>query len=82
MLYADLERGHRLEEERRAQGVYSARELLRIATAEAADHVERFVAVYRHAPADPAGSGVYEALVRHFTDYALAFMARGGPETR
>lgn len=77
VLHADLERGHRLEEERRAQGGYSARELLRLATVEVADHVERFIAVYRHALADPADSGVYEALVRHFSDYALAFMNRG-----
>ncbi|WP_371552058.1 TetR/AcrR family transcriptional regulator [Streptomyces sp. NBC_00554] len=77
VLHADLERGHRLEEERRAQGGHSARELLRLATTEVADHVERFVAVYRHSLADPADSGVYEALVRHFGDYALAFMNRG-----
>ena len=34
---------------------------------------------------DPADGGVYEALVRHFTDYAVAFIARcthpGLPET-
>ncbi|MEV6167427.1 TetR/AcrR family transcriptional regulator [Streptomyces sp. NPDC051954] len=77
VLYADLERGHRLEEERRAQGGYSARALLRLATTEVADHVERFMAVYRHAIEDPADSGVYEALIRHFSDYALGFMARG-----
>ncbi|MFJ2828346.1 TetR/AcrR family transcriptional regulator [Streptomyces sp. NPDC087263] len=77
VLHADLERGQRLEEERRAQGGYADRELLRLATAEVADHVERFVAVYRHAVADPAGSGVYEALIHHFSDYALEFMARG-----
>jgi AcrR family transcriptional regulator len=77
VLYADLERGHRLEEERRAQGGYSAHALLRLATTEVADHVERFMAVYRHAIEDPADSGVYEALIRHFSDYALGFMARG-----
>lgn len=77
VLYADLERGHRLEDERRAQGGYSAPELLRLATAEVGDHVERFMAVYRHALQDPADSGVYEALVRHFSDYVLAFMAGG-----
>ncbi|MFJ3307502.1 TetR/AcrR family transcriptional regulator [Streptomyces sp. NPDC086549] len=76
VLYADLERGHRREEERRAQGGYSAPELLRLATEEVADHVERYMAVYRHALEDPADSGVYEALVRHFSEYALAFMAR------
>lgn len=36
----------------------------------------RFRAVYRNALADPADRGVYEALVRHFIDYRLAFMAR------
>ena len=77
VLYADLERGHRLEEERRAQGGYSPRRLLRLATADVADHVERFMAVYRHALGDPADSGVYDALVRHFSDYAMGFMARG-----
>jgi AcrR family transcriptional regulator len=79
VLHTDLERGHRLEEERRAQGGYAARELLRLATTEVADHVERFTAVYRHALADPADSGVYEALVHHFSDYALDFMVRCDP---
>ena len=77
VLYADLEHGHRIEDERRAQGGYSASELLRLATAKVADHVERFAAVYQHALDDPADSGVYEALVRHFSDYTLAVMARG-----
>jgi AcrR family transcriptional regulator len=76
VLYADLERGHRLEEERRADGGYSPAQLLRLATAEVADHVERFRAVYRHALHDPADRGVYEALTRHFTDYSLAFIAQ------
>jgi hypothetical protein len=48
----------------------------RLATGEVADHVERFRAVYQHARHDPADEGVYEALVRHFADYSLAFMAR------
>jgi AcrR family transcriptional regulator len=78
VLYADLERGHRREEARRAEGRYSAAQMLRLATGEVADHVERFISVYRHALADPADDGVYEALVRHFTDYALAFLARSG----
>ena len=88
VLYADLERGHRLEEARRAEGGYSAAQLLRLATGDVADHVERFMAVYRHALHDPADGGVYQALVRHFTDYGLAFMARSthpacpGPTTR
>jgi AcrR family transcriptional regulator len=76
VLQADLERGHRLEEARRADGRYPAAQLLRLATADVADHVERFMAVYQHARHDPADDGVYEALVRHFADYALAFIAR------
>jgi AcrR family transcriptional regulator len=76
VLDADLERGHRREEERRADGGYSAAEMLRLATAEVADHVERFGPVYRHALHDPADRGVYEALIRHFTDYSLDFIAR------
>ncbi|WP_316768395.1 TetR/AcrR family transcriptional regulator [Streptomyces sasae] len=78
VLYDDLERGHRREDALRAQGGHSALELLRLATADIADHVERFVDVYRNSLADPADSGVYEALVRHFSDYTLAFMARTG----
>ena len=76
VLYADLERVHRLEDARRAGGRYSAVQMLRLATGDVADHVERFMAVYQHALHDPADDGVYEALVRHFTDYGLAFMAR------
>ncbi|HEX4657245.1 MAG TPA: TetR/AcrR family transcriptional regulator [Streptosporangiaceae bacterium] len=76
VLYADLERGHRREEERRADARYSAEQMLRLSTGDVADHVERFMAVYQHALGDPADDGVYEALVRHFTDYGLAFIAR------
>jgi AcrR family transcriptional regulator len=76
VLYADLERVHRLEDARRAEGRYSAVQMLRLATGDVADHVERFMAVYQHALHDPADDGVYEALVRHFTDYGLAFMAK------
>jgi AcrR family transcriptional regulator len=76
VLRADLERGHRLEEARRAEGRYPAAQLLRLATADVADHVERFMAVYQQARHDPADDGVYGALVRHFADYALAFIAR------
>jgi AcrR family transcriptional regulator len=76
VLYADLERVHRLEDARRAVGRYSAVQMLRLATGDVADHVERFMAVYQHALHDPADDGVYEALVRHFTDYGMAFMAR------
>ena len=76
VLYADLERGHRQEDARRAEGGHSPEQMLQAATAEVADHVERFRDVYQHALADPADRGVYEALVRHFTDYALTFIAR------
>lgn len=76
VLYADLERVHRLEDARRAEGRYPAVQMLRLATVDVANHVERFMAVYQHALHDPADDGVYGALVRHFTDYGLAFMAR------
>src|SRR5437773_280645 len=46
VLYADLERGHRREEARRAEGRYPAEQMLRLATGDVADHVERFKAVY------------------------------------
>src|ERR1700735_2674630 len=76
LLYADLDRGHGLEQARRAEGGYSAAQMLRLATGDVVDHVERFKDVYRHALRDPADRGMYLALVRHFTDYGLAFMAR------
>jgi hypothetical protein len=76
VLYADLEHGHRAEDARRAEGRYSAAEMLRLATVDVVDHVERFMAVYRHNLHDPADGGVYEALVRHFADYSVAFIAR------
>ena len=76
VLYADLERVHRLEDARRAEGRYSAVQMLHLATGDVADHVERFMPVYQHSLHDPADDGVYEALVRHFTDYGMAFMAR------
>ncbi|MGW2963776.1 TetR/AcrR family transcriptional regulator [Streptomyces sp. NPDC001220] len=75
VLDADLDRGHRLEDERARHG-HPAGDLLRLTTAEVGNHVERFRAVYRLSLGDPAASGVYEALVRHFAEYALAFMAR------
>ncbi|MEZ0064521.1 AcrR family transcriptional regulator [Streptacidiphilus sp. MAP12-20] len=79
VLYADLESGHRLEDCRRAEG-YPGPALLRLAVSEVADHVERFAAVYRNALSDPADRGVYDAMVRHFGDYALDFLARvAGP---
>jgi hypothetical protein len=50
--------------------------MLRLSIADVADHIEPFHAVYRHAVHHPADSAVYEALVRHFTDYGMAFLAR------
>ena len=76
VLFADLERAHRQEEARRTEGGYSPAQMLRIATGDVADHIERFMPIYQHAVHDPADGGIYEALVRHFTDYALAFVAR------
>lgn len=76
VLVADLDRVHRLEDDRRAEGGLSATELLRLSIADVADHIERFKPVYLHSVHDPADGGVYDALVRHFTDYAVAFIAR------
>jgi AcrR family transcriptional regulator len=76
VLLADLERAHDLEEERRIEGGYSAAEMLRLSIVDVSNHIERFEAVYRQAVNDPADGGVYEALVRHFTEYAIAFLAR------
>ncbi|GHJ41485.1 TetR/AcrR family transcriptional regulator [Streptomyces sp. TS71-3] len=80
VLCADLERGHALEDEQRDQGLSPARQLHHLATRQVADHVERFMAVYRLALGDPADSGVYDVLVRHFSNYALAHMARRAPQ--
>ena len=76
VLLVDLERAHLLEEERRAEGGYSAAQMLRLSTLDVAEHIERFKALYQHAVSDPADGAVYEALVRHFADYALEFMVR------
>jgi len=76
VLNADLERGHRHEEELRSEGRHSAGEMLHLTVADVAEHVERFHAVYRQALRNPADRGVYEALVRHFAVYAVAFMER------
>ena len=76
VLLADLERAHALEEKRRIEGGHSAAEMLRLSIVDVADHIERFEAVYRLAVDDPADGGVYDALVRHFTEYAIAFIAR------
>jgi AcrR family transcriptional regulator len=76
VLYADLERGHQRERALLAEGGHSPEEMLHLTVAEVADHVGRFHAVYRLALRDPADRGVYDALVRHFADYAVAFMER------
>jgi AcrR family transcriptional regulator len=76
VLLGDLERAHHAEQERRAEGGHSAAEMLRLSIVDVVDHIERFKAVYQHAVHDPADGGVYEALVRHFAGYALAFIAR------
>jgi AcrR family transcriptional regulator len=76
VLYADLERGQRLKEARLAEDRHTAGQIVRLTISDVADHVERFLAVYRHALRDPADDGVYEALVRCFTDRSLAVVAR------
>jgi AcrR family transcriptional regulator len=76
VLLADLERAHQLEEARQGEGGYSPAQMLRFATGDVVDHIERFKALYQHALCDPADNGVYEALVRHFTEYGLGFMRR------
>ncbi len=76
VLLADLDRAHRLEDERRAEGTRSAAQMLRLSIIDVADHIERFKAIYMRAVHDPADGGVYEALIRHFTEYGLAFIAR------
>ena len=76
VLLTDLGRAHLLEEERRAEGRLSAAEMLRLSIVDVADHIERFEAVYRQAVHDPADGAVYEALVLHFTDYAVAYIAQ------
>jgi AcrR family transcriptional regulator len=75
VLVADLERAHLREAERRDEGL-SAAEMLRLSIVDVADHIERFDPVYRLAAHDPADGGVFEALVRHFTEYAVAFIGR------
>ena len=76
VLIADLERAHELEETRRGEGGYSAEEMLRLSIIDVADHIERFEAVYRLAVDDPGDGGVYDALVHHFAEYAIDFIAR------
>src|SRR5258707_11996365 len=52
VLYADLDRGHRREDGRRAEGRYSAEQMLRRATGDVADHFQQFMAVYHDAIGD------------------------------
>jgi AcrR family transcriptional regulator len=74
VLDADLAEVYRQEEQGREN--LTGDEVLRRATALVVDHVARFADVYRQTLVHPADGGVYEALVRHFSDYSLAFMAR------
>jgi AcrR family transcriptional regulator len=74
VLLADLERAHVEEERRRAEGSHSAAEMLRLSIVDVADHIERFEVQYRLAVDDPADQGVYDALVRHFSEYAVSFI--------
>jgi AcrR family transcriptional regulator len=76
VLYADLDRGRRLKEARQADGRYTAEQVLRLTISDVAGHVERFTAVYQHALHDPADGGVYETLVRYFTERSLAVIAQ------
>jgi AcrR family transcriptional regulator len=76
VLYADLDRGHRLTDTRRTDGRYTVEQRLRLTINSVAEHVERFMAVYQHALHDPADGGVYETLVRYFTERSLAVIAQ------
>ena len=76
VLDADLAGVYRREELWRAAERPDGDQALRRATGELVDHVARFAEVYRQTLEDPADRGVYDALVRHFSDYSLAFMAR------
>lgn len=74
VLIADLELAHIDEERRRAEVGHSAAEMLRLSIVGVVEHISRFEAVYRLAVNDPADGGVYEALVRHFSEYAVTFI--------
>ncbi len=76
VLTKDLARGQRRKETRQADGRHTAEQVLRLTIGDVADHVGRFTAVYQHALRDPADGGVYEALVRYFTDISLAVIDR------
>jgi AcrR family transcriptional regulator len=75
VLSADLDRGRRLKQTRQADGGYTAAQVLRLTISDVAGHVERFMTVYQHALHDPADGGVYETLVRYFTERSLAVIA-------
>jgi AcrR family transcriptional regulator len=74
VLLTDLRRTYLGEEKRRAEGVLPSAQMLRLSIGDVADHIERFKAVYVLAVDDPADEGVYAALVRHFSDYAVSFI--------
>jgi len=76
VLHADLERCQHLKEARWAEDRHPAEQLVRLTISDVADHVDRFMAAYRHALHDPAGQGVYEALIRYFTDRSVTVIAR------
>jgi len=76
VLHADLERCQHLKEARWAEDRHPAEQLVRLTISGVADHVDRFMAAYRHALHDPAGQGVYEALIRYFTDRSVTVIAR------
>ena len=76
VLHKDLARSQRGKEARQADGRHTAEQVLRLTIGDVADHVGRFTAVYQHALHDPADGGVYEALVRHFAGYSVAFIVR------
>jgi AcrR family transcriptional regulator len=76
VLRADLDRARRLKEARRADGGHTTEQLVRLTIGDVAGHVERFMAVYRHALDDPADGGVYEVLVGYFTDRSLEVIAQ------
>jgi AcrR family transcriptional regulator len=75
VLYADLDRGRRLKEALLADGRSTTEQVLRLTISDVVGHVERFMAVYQHALHDPADGGVYETLVRYFTERSLDVLA-------
>ena len=76
VLYTDLDTVRRAQEARRADGRYTAEQVLRLTVSDVAGHVERFTPVYRQALHDPADGGVYETLVRYFTERSQAVIAQ------